>query len=847
MLFSYNYKDMEKLILIDGSSILYRAFFALPHFVTKKGEPTGAVYGFLQMLLRVLKDEHPEYLAVAFDKKAPTIRHISFEDYKANRPKTPDELVEQFSIVREALEAFNVKYFEIDGYEADDIIATAIEQLKSFPIEIYIVTGDMDLAQLISEKVKLLITRKGVSNIEIFDKEKVIENLKVLPEQVADLKALSGDVSDNIPGIPGVGTKTAAKLLQEFGSIEEIIDKIEQINNGKLKDYKDLLMRNKNLTRLRRDVPVNVELSFLKLGEFKNDNVNSILQRLEFKTILKELNFEIPQNSSPLLFNDQEKRVFIYFEKERNFPVKFYTFDGKNYNEYNIEEELFRNESSMAILKNIIEDTQLRKDVNDLKSLYKISNELNADPRKIFLDLDLSAFLIDPDSREEGIKFLFRLFGMNHEIENQEEKVKLSYSVVDRVEEELRKEHLFELFANIEKPLAKVLVEMEKIGIKIDLKYFKELEKEIRDEISSIEKKIFDLAGISFNILSSKQLSEILFEELGLLPSQSSKSGYSTSVSALEDIEEYHPIIPLIIEYRHLSKLLSSYIEPLPHIISKNDGKLHTNFHLIGTATGRLRSTNPNLQNIPIKGKWGERIRKGFVASNEESTLISADYSQIELRILAHLSEDPVLIKGFQEGQDIHALTASEIFKTDINNVTTEMRSIAKAINFATIYGVTPMGLSKQIRCSIEEAQEFIDSYFKKYSRVKEYVEKVIDNSRTTGETRTIFNRKRIIRGFESKNYSVRENAKRLAINSPIQGSAADIIKMAMVKLDDQIKPSQTKMLLQIHDELIFECPIEKADEATKVIREIMENSTKLKVPLEVNISHGKNLLEAKL
>ncbi len=342
---------MEKLILIDGSSILYRAFFALPHFITKKGEPTGAVYGFLQMLLRVLKDEHPEYLAVAFDKKAPTIRHISFEDYKANRPKTPDELVEQFSIVREALEAFNVKYFEIDGYEADDIIATAIEQLKSLPVEIYIVTGDMDLAQLISEKVKLLITRKGVSNIEIFDKEKVIENLKVLPEQVADLKALSGDVSDNIPGIPGVGPKTAAKLLQEFGSIEEIIDKIEQINNGKLKDYKDLLLRNKNLTILRGDVPVNVELSVLKLGEFKNDNVKSILQRLEFKTILKELNFEIPQNSSPLLFNDQEKRVFIYFEKERNFPVKFSTFDGKDYNEYNIEEELFRNESPMAILK----------------------------------------------------------------------------------------------------------------------------------------------------------------------------------------------------------------------------------------------------------------------------------------------------------------------------------------------------------------------------------------------------------------------------------------------------------------------------------------------------------------
>ncbi len=834
---------MEKLILIDGSSILYRAFFALPHFTTKIGEPTGAVYGFLQMFKKLLKDENPEYIAVAFDKKTPTIRHISFEEYKANRPKTPDELLVQFKTVREVLESFGVNYFEVDGYEADDIIATFVEKFSSKLSKIIVVSGDMDLLQIVTDNVFLYVTKKGVTHIESYDKNKVFEDFGVYPEQIPDLKALCGDTSDNIPGVPGVGPKTAAKILHEYGSIENIVANINRIDLSNLKDHQELITKNKSLTVLHRNVDIKVDLNEIRLNDIRNEKSKEILSRLEFKTIVKELFFENSLPHLDLQIEEKGNKCVIIFDSDSRYCY----YDGETFYEFDMGEELFRNKNALNFLQEIFQNSKMKKHVNNLKILHKLEKEMASKAQNIGIDVNIAAFLLDPDEIKDGIDFFRRLFGLNSTFTDTKSRTIFLFNSAERIEQELRKEGLYKLYEDLEKPLTEVLVEMEQRGIKIDSMYFEGLKKEIKGEIESLEKKIYSLAGISFNILSSKQLSEILFEEIGISPTKTSKTGYSTSIASLEDIAEEHPIIPLIIEYRHLSKLLSNYIEPFPKIISKMDGRIHTTFEIIGTSTGRLRSNNPNLQNIPIKGIWGEKIRKGFTASSVSKKLIGADYSQIELRILAHLSEDPVLIKAIEDGLDIHTFTASQVFKVKEKDVTKEMRSKAKAINFAVIYGVTPMGLSKQLACSFEEAQTYINEYFNKYKKVKEFIEHEIEKVRITGETRTILNRKRIIKGFESKKYATIENAKRLAINSPIQGSAADIIKMAMVNLYKSLNHESVWMLLQIHDELVFECDEILVEETKQKIKEIMTNVVKLKVPLEVNISSGDNLAETKL
>lgn len=839
--------NMEKLILIDGSSILYRAYFALPHFMTKNGEPTGAVYGFIQMLLKILKLEQPKYLAVAFDKKAPTIRHISFTEYKANRQKTPDELLSQFETIKRVLCSFEIKYFELDGFEADDIIASFVEQFKNRVDKIIIISGDMDLLQLVSTNVIMYITKKGVTNIELYDTEKVISELGILPQQVPDLKAISGDISDNIPGIPGIGPKTASKLLQEFKSIENIIQNINQINGGKLSEHKELLIRNKELTTLHKDLPLHVSIDDLLLKDIRNVKSKEILLELEFRSIIKELFFENSVFEYDLHTNKNDKKCIIIFDIDKGIPQKYFLYDGNYFFEFDIGTELFRNKNALDLFKKYIENSNYKKHVNNLKALYKLAKETNSTPKNIGIDINIASFLVNPDESEDGFEFFKKNFQVNHSLFEGREKAEFFYKQVERIEQELKRQNLFYLYENVEKPLSEVLIDIEERGIKIDIGYFKTLEKEIKEELEIIEKRIFSIAGVSFNILSSKQLSEILFEEMGISPTKYVKGNYSTNANSLEEIKDKHPIIPLIIEYRHLSKLLSTYIIPLPRIVSKDDGKLHTTYDIIGTSTGRLKSINPNLQSIPIRGEWGNKIRRGFISSSDEKVLIGADYSQIELRILAHLSEDLTLMKAFEEKLDIHSYTASEIFKVNEKEVTKEMRARAKAINFSVIYGVTPIGLSRQIGCSIEEAQDYINAYFKKYPRVKEFIESVIEQAKLKGETRTILNRRRIIKGFDSKNYATVENAKRLAINSPIQGSAADIIKVSMINLYRELNPKEIFMLLQIHDELIFECEKDKEQEATSKIKEIMENSVKLKVPLVVNVSSGSNLMETKI
>ncbi|MGC8788794.1 DNA polymerase I [Caldisericum sp.] len=862
---------MEKIILVDGSSIIFRAYFALPKFSTSTGIPTSAVYGFLRMLLRILKDEKPNYLAVAFDKKAPTFRHIEYKEYKSQRPKMPDELSLQFDVLKEVLIALNIRYFELDGFEADDIIATFVEKLKGTDLEILILSSDFDLAQLIQKNVKLLVTRKGVTKIEVYDEEKFIKEFGFEPVHLVDYKALLGDVSDNIEGVKGIGEKTASKLISEFKSVENIIKNEEIVERFHLNGEEEKILRNKSLCMLVKDVPIEFRLEELKVPDFKTEKAYKVLKKFEFNSLIKELGFQFQEengdadslfksidknNGSNVDSEDKSSSTALRIENRNSFveravlyvisfekKIEKVILNYKNFNyEFDFENNLFLDHRNLPLLKEVLSNENVEKYTNNLKMLYKVADYTETSLRNVVLDSTLALYLIDPDQEDFSIKNFKSYLNIDSPITNLEDEINFLKTHGTDILEYLKKENLEFVFTRIELPLARVLYEMEKVGIEVDVEYFKKLKEEIEKHIEELEQKIYKLAGISFNILSSKQLSSVLYEVLGLeLP-----KGYSggTGSNVLLEISGSHPIIPLIIEYRHLVKLKNTYIDPIPHLVSKETGRLHTIYHQIGTSTGRLRSTNPNLQNLPVKDEWGIKIQKGFVAHGEKKVLVSADYSQIELRILAHLSQDKNLIESFLNKEDIHKRTAMEIFNLKEDEVTKEKRNFAKAINFGIIYGISPYGLAKQVGISKEEAKEYIELYFKRYPMVKEYIEREITLAREKGETRTIFGRRRFIRGLDDKNGVIRESARRIAINSPIQGSAADIIKLAMVEIVNKI--DDIKILLQIHDELVFETEADFLQEKLPLIKDAMENIYKLAVPLEVDIAYGKNLGEAR-
>ncbi|BAL81042.1 DNA polymerase I [Caldisericum exile] len=851
---------MKKIILVDGSSVIFRAYYALPKFTTSNGIPTSAVYGFLRMLLRILKDEKPEYIAVAFDKKAPTFRHIEYKEYKSQRPKMPDELSVQFDIVKEILDAIGIRYYELEGFEADDIIATFVEKLKKFELEILILSSDFDLAQLIQKNVKLLITRKGVTKIEVYDEERFVKEFGFEPTHLVDYKALLGDVSDNIEGVKGIGEKTASKLISEFKNVEDILKNEEVALKFRLKDEEEKILKNKSLCMLVKDVPVKFEIDDLKVPDFKTENTHKALKKYEFNSISKEFGFKEGDLVNDSLFGNAnkeelkstnlkiedrgdsaEKAVLYVSSNEKRLENVILVYNESIY-EFDFENKLFLDHRHLPILKDVLLNANLEKYTNNLKMLYKVADYIGVPLNNVLLDSSLALYLIDPDGEDFSIKNFKRYLNAEIEIANLHDELNFLKNYGHHILEYLKKEGLEFVFRNIELPLAKVLYNMEKLGIAIDVEYFERLNDEIDARIQELEQKIYKLAGISFNILSSKQLSSVLYEVLGI----EFPKGYSggTGSSILTEISNSHPIIPLIIEYRHLVKLKNTYIEPIPHLVSKETGRLHTIYHQIGTSTGRLRSTNPNLQNLPVKDEWGNKIQRGFIAQGENNVLVSADYSQIELRILAHLSKDKNLIESFLNKEDIHKRTAMEIFNLKESEVTKEKRNLAKAINFGIIYGISPYGLSKQIGISKDEAKEYIERYFNRYPMVREYIEKEIVLAKEKGETRTIFGRRRFIHGLDDKNGVIRESAKRIAINSPIQGSAADIIKLAMVEIENKIK--DIRILLQIHDELVFEIKRDALIEKLPLIKNTMENICKLSVPLEVDISYGRNLGEAR-
>jgi DNA polymerase-1 len=827
---------MDKLVLIDGSSILYRAFFALPHFVTKSGEPTGALYGFLRMLLHIIKEEKPTHIAIAFDKKAPTVRHEQFKEYKAQRPKMPDELSEQFKTIHEILKALNIPVFEIDGYEADDVIATIAKAASEKGIETVIITGDMDLTQLIKDNIHVKVTRKGVTKLEEYTREKLFQDLGIYPEQIPDYKALRGDPSDNIKGIQGIGPKTAAKLLAKYKNIETLIEKE---TSPKIQENKELLLNNKKLCTLYYDIPITFSIEELQLKPFDRKLLKKLLERFEFKSLLREFGLNEKANY------DEDDRTAVFIKSKDNKIEEFAIANNKESKRYIVGEELFLNQDALNTLKSTLENEK-RKDTINFKELIKLSRFYGFNINNVKTDVALAGYLINPDMKNFKIDTLANNFNANCTTNSMEEKAKCILELSYIEEKLLKEENLEPLYNDIEKPLSEVLADMEIAGIKIDVPYFKNLKEEIEKELEKLEKEIYKFSGISFNILSSRQLAAILFDGLGLTPSKRGKTGFSTSSSVLNDMINEHPIIPLILEYRHLSKLKSSYIESLPKLVSKEDHKLHTTFHQLGTITGRLRSSNPNLQNIPARSEWGEKIRAGFIASDENHVLISSDYSQIELRVLAHMSGDKNLIDSFLNDIDIHTRTAALVFNVKESEVTKEMRRRAKILNFGIIYGMSPYGAAKQLNCSPEEAKDYIDAYFNRFPTVLDFIENLVEQAKKSGETRTLLGRRREVKGLKDPNQRRREEARRVAINTPIQGSAADIIKLAMVKLYNKIKKSDTHILLQIHDELVVETTEEKREEMIDIVKEEMENAYKLNVPLKVNIAWGKNLKEAK-
>lgn len=782
-------------IIVDGHSVAYRIFYKVPPLTNSKGDPTGLIHSFINTILSIKEKFNPEKLYVTFDSKGETDRHRMLEKYKANRPSTPEDLIFQVEKVKEILPLLGIDVFCIEGIEADDIIYTLTEKSDG---EVYLVTKDKDLMQIVNSKVKLLDYQTG----NLVDKEGVKEKIGVYPDKILDFLALCGDSADNIPGVKGVGPKTAIKLLSEYGSLEGVYENVENIKGS----LKDKLIENKELAFLSRD------LARLKLV----DNLETLKVNGDIKQVLKELEL-----------NSLYKRIFKTSDKE----VKGKDFD---------EDILFFVDNKILLSKQneIVENAKPDKSIKyvyDIKNLYKKSSFYKDD----VYDLLLITWLNNPDSGGLGISKNESLSDFMAKVRNR---------VTDEIEN-LKKNELYDIYFKYELPLTRVIAKMENTGITLDRKILDNLNSEIEKEALAKEEEIYSQIGEVININSPKQLREVLFDKLKLTPFKKTKTGFSTDEESLRNmviVNQHHKkLLEDIIEYRELTKLLNTYITKLPEYIDSDTGRIYSEFKQTGTATGRFSSNNPNLQNIPLKGKWGKKIRSAFVASPGKK-FISFDYSQIELRFLAHFSQDETLLSAFKNNLDIHKITGSKIFKLPEEKIEGDLRRIAKAVNFGILYGLSPFGLARDTGVSNTDAKEFIETYFKTYPRVKKYIEEVINDARRQGFVNTILGRKRFFPEINSKNPVLRNRSERMALNSILQGSAADVIKLSMLKSDEYIEGIDADIVLQIHDELVFEVDENIALEVEDKVKYIMENVLILDVNLEVNSSTASNLGEVK-
>ncbi len=891
----------EKFVIIDGNALLHRAWHAIPNLTTKKGLMVNAVYGWFMIFFKMYKELRPNYIAVAFDVKGKIFRHKIYPKYKANRQKKEQELYDQLLIVKDILKLFNIKIFEKKGFEADDIIGFITNQTKQTNLKTYIVTGDLDLLQLVSQNILVYKLRKGLSDVEIYNIKEIEEKFEGLkPNQIIDFKALKGDPSDNIPGVPGIGEKTAIKLIKEFNSIENLYKKLEDkpenlINKNISKRIINLLLNNKDLAFLSKKlIQINTKLNIdfnledCKFEKFNKQKIIKKFQELEFKSLLSKIpnlnNINILQKNlfiskNYTLINTQEKfEEFIKilekmdkfaFDTEtdslnKNAKLLGISFCGKPGEAF----YLLNKEKWLKKLKPIFENKKIKKIAHNAKFDIQVLQTCGINVENLYFDTMIASYLLNPGTRNHKLDTIVfsifgyemtpieKLIGKKNKKQKSLDEINLesvaqyscedadwTFRLVEKLEKKLKQEKLFKLFKQIEMPLIPILLKMENNGFKIDIKYLQKLNRKITKKLNIIDQKIYKLAGEEFNINSPIQLKKILFEKLKLPTKgiKKSKTGISTAAGELEKMKNIHPIIDLILQHRELSKLKSTYIENLPKLADENN-RVHTTFNQTITATGRLSSTNPNLQNIPIRSEFGKEIRKSFIAEKGYK-ILSADYSQVELRVIASLSNDEKLIQSFKKGEDIHKRTAAEIFHIDINKVTPEQRYAAKAINFGIIYGLGPIGLAKSVGISTEEAKIFIDRYFQIYKGVKKYIEKILKKTREQGYVESLFGRKRYLYEINSNVQIIRASAERMAINAPIQGSASDIIKLAMIKIDNYLSTNypQAKMLLQIHDELVFEVPVENLLIIAKKIKFYMENVCKLKVPILVHLGYGDN------
>ncbi len=865
---------MERLLLIDGMSNAYRAFYAIRGLTTSRGRPTNAVFGFIRILLKIIEEYQPDYVAVAGDAKGPTLRHREYGEYKAARKPIPPDLAEQLPLIRRAARGYNIPWLEVPGYEADDILAALAARGRERGLKTYILTGDKDMLQLVDDNVSV-ISPHGEG--KLFDRKAVEERYGVPPSGIGDVLALMGDSIDNVPGVPGIGEKTAVSLLKEYGDLEGVLAHAAEVKNKRVREglleHGEQARFSRSLVELKAEVPVEVEWEELRRREPDREELRELFEKLEFRQLLEELlpeggpKVEVRVISDPETFralSDELKqlREFVLipwpgpggFLSARLQGVALCLREG--------EPVLadFRDQQNRAgmlgVLRLLIEGSGPRIITHDAKRLAHLFFNEGIDYQEDPWDTLLASYLIHPSRPEHDIAGLAWSFlsrtgprpagktpAEGEVIQQLGVEAECLLALKPVLESGLKEKGLLELMFKMELPLSRVLVSMERVGIRLDPDQLLTFSRSLEEELDSLTGRMYDLAGEEFNLNSPKQLQTILFEKLQLPPQKKIKTGYSTDVSVLNKLSALHPLPGLLLEYRRLFKLKTTYLDPLPGLIDPETSRIHTTFNQAVTATGRLSSSDPNLQNIPIRGEMGKKVRRAFIPGPDGWRFLAADYSQIDLRVLAHLSRDPLLVEAFRENRDIHAFTASQIFGVPLDGVTPEMRRRAKTVNFGIIYGMGAYGLSQDLKISFAEAEQFIKQYFEKYHGVAEFIEKTIAEARRRGYVTTIYNRRRYLPELESDQESVRRFGERTAVNTPIQGSSSDIIKLAMIEIAASLRREglRGRLLLQVHDDLLFESPVDELDALGGVVRRGMEDAGELTVPLRIDLKTGDN------
>lgn len=880
-------KENKILLLIDGNSIINRAFFALPPMDNGEGLQTNAIYGFLTMMFKMIKDYKPTHISVAFDLKAPTFRHKAYDDYKAGRKKMPSELAMQMQPLKNVLDKMNIDRKEIEGYEADDILGTLSLEGQENGYKVYIVTGDKDAIQLASDDTTVLITKKGIAEVEEYNTETVMERYGLTPSQFIDLKGLMGDKSDNIPGIPGVGEKTGIKLLTKYGSVEGVLDNIDQLKGAQKKkveeNQKEAIM-SKDLATIIRDVPIDFDIDSMEFGDFELSDIIKEFQELKFTSLISRVselsNEDIEEEAIDIRKLENINKFIEDAKKSSRLCIKTFSKAGnilekniyKTYLSLDAKLIYYLDGDDILKIKEVLEDSNIEKIGYELKQDYIALRPYGIELDPMAFDVSIAEYIIDSKSSTSydfdiiANKYLYKKVTSKEELlgkgakavdypdvevekldQYAEGMINTVINVIDKMKQIIKDDDMEMLFYDVEMPLIEVLGDMEYEGIYTDKDIIDSLGAEFDEIIKTTEKKVFEYSGEEFNVNSPKQLGVVLFEKLELPVIKKTKTGYSTNAEVLEKLRDKHPIIDLITEYRSVVKLKSTYIDGIKSLVNPIDGRIHSSFNQTIATTGRISSTDPNMQNIPVRTSMGRQIRKVFI-SEEGKKLVDADYSQVELRVLAHMSEDEHMIEAFESGEDIHRKTASQVFGVNFEDVTPELRSAAKAVNFGIIYGKSDFGLAKDLGISQKKAKDYIASYFAKYGRIKGFMDYIVSSAEEKGYSTTMFNRRRYIPEIKSSNFIDKNRGKRAAMNAPIQGSAADIIKIAMVNVYNRLKEEEleSKLILQVHDELIVEASEQEIDRVVELLKSEMENAVNLKVHLDVDLNVGESWYETK-